>query len=148
MRRRYTCDLLDSQNEYFQAARNYSNARHDQVVSQARTLAGMGRLVAALNVPRADMPSAQEAGQDRDSFPQDQLCPVEDDIVASLDKIRAEAVKSYLVSKGIDGKLVRTEGRGESQPVATNATSEGRRALTGLLLSSPRAYTRTKGWTG
>lgn len=201
-------DLLDSQNEYFQAARNYTNARHDQVLAQARTLSGMGRLVASLNVPRADMPTAQDAGQDRNGFPPEQLCPVEDEVVASLDKIRAEtvipprprpvapppaqttritlsadtlfdfdksalkaggtgkldalveslkganvevivamghtdslgtdeynqklslaraeAVKAYLVGKGIDGKLVRTEGRGESQPVATNATSEGR----------------------
>lgn len=202
-------DLLDSQNEYFQAARAYTNARYDQVVAQARTLSGMGRLVASLNVSRADMPAAQDAGQDRTGFPADQLCPVEEDIVASLDKIRAEtvipprarpappppspqttrvtlsadalfdfdkaglkpggtgklddlvnsikganvevivamghtdsigteaynqklslaraeAVKAYLVSKGIDGKLIRTEGRGESQPVASNATAEGR----------------------
>jgi OOP family OmpA-OmpF porin len=39
---------------------------------------------------------------------------------------RAEAVKSYLVSKGIEKNRVYTEGKGEKQPVADNKTSEGR----------------------
>lgn len=39
---------------------------------------------------------------------------------------RAEAVKAYLVSKGIESNRVYTEGKGESQAVADNKTSEGR----------------------
>jgi OOP family OmpA-OmpF porin len=39
---------------------------------------------------------------------------------------RAEAVKAYLVSKGIEKNRVYTEGKGEKQPVADNRTSEGR----------------------
>ncbi len=39
---------------------------------------------------------------------------------------RAEAVKAYIVSKGVDGARVYTEGKGESQPVADNKTAEGR----------------------
>ncbi|MBI3102289.1 MAG: OmpA family protein [Burkholderiales bacterium] len=39
---------------------------------------------------------------------------------------RAEAVKAYLVSKGIDKSRVYTEGKGEKQPVADNKTKEGR----------------------
>lgn len=39
---------------------------------------------------------------------------------------RAEAVKAYLVSKGIDTSRVYTEGKGEKQPVADNKTAEGR----------------------
>ena len=39
---------------------------------------------------------------------------------------RAEAVKGYLVSKGIERNRVYTEGNGEKQPVADNKTSEGR----------------------
>ncbi|WP_373990542.1 OmpA family protein [Duganella sp. BuS-21] len=39
---------------------------------------------------------------------------------------RAEAVKAYLVSKGVDGARVYTEGKGETQPLADNATAEGR----------------------
>src|SRR5689334_4876413 len=39
---------------------------------------------------------------------------------------RAEAVKAYLVSKGIEANRVYTEGKGKKQPVADNRTKEGR----------------------
>jgi OOP family OmpA-OmpF porin len=39
---------------------------------------------------------------------------------------RAEAVKAYLVSKGIEKNRVYTEGKGSKQPVADNKTVEGR----------------------
>jgi OOP family OmpA-OmpF porin len=39
---------------------------------------------------------------------------------------RAEAVKAYLVSKGIEKNRIYTEGKGEKQPVADNKTKEGR----------------------
>jgi OOP family OmpA-OmpF porin len=43
-----------------------------------------------------------------------------------LSERRAAAVKEYLVSKGIPASKVTTIGKGESQPVATNKTAEGR----------------------
>lgn len=39
---------------------------------------------------------------------------------------RSEAVKQYLVSKGVEPNRVYTEGKGEKQPVADNKTAEGR----------------------
>ena len=39
---------------------------------------------------------------------------------------RAESVKAYLVSKGIEPNRVYTEGKGKKQPVADNKTAEGR----------------------
>ena len=39
---------------------------------------------------------------------------------------RSEAVKAYLVSKGIEKNRVYTEGKGEKQPIADNKTAEGR----------------------
>jgi len=44
----------------------------------------------------------------------------------SLSVKRSEAVKAYLVSKGIEKNRVYTEGKGEKQPVADNKTTEGR----------------------
>jgi OmpA-OmpF porin, OOP family len=38
---------------------------------------------------------------------------------------RSEAVKAYLVSKGIEANRVYTEGKGEKQPVADNKTKDG-----------------------
>lgn len=208
-------DLLDSQNEYFEATRAYINAHHNQISAQARTLAGMGQLVTALGVNRGDVPSAQDAGQSRSGIDPAELCPLEETMVDTLDKIkaaivvppraraatpvapkpapapaaatkvslsadalfdfgksdlkaegqvsldklltrikgvqldvviavghtdsvgsdaynerlslaRAESVKAYLVSQGVDVKRVRAVGKGESQPIADNATREGR----------------------
>ena len=39
---------------------------------------------------------------------------------------RSEAVKAYLVSKGIEKNRIYTEGKGEKQPVADNKTKEGK----------------------
>jgi OOP family OmpA-OmpF porin len=43
-----------------------------------------------------------------------------------LSERRAASVKDYLVSKGIPASKITTIGKGESQPVATNKTAEGR----------------------
>ena len=43
-----------------------------------------------------------------------------------LSERRANAVKAYLVSKGIEKNRVYTEGKGKKQPVADNKTAEGR----------------------
>ena len=39
---------------------------------------------------------------------------------------RAESVKAYLVSRGVESNRVYTEGKGEKQPVADNKSREGR----------------------
>ena len=39
---------------------------------------------------------------------------------------RAEAVKAYMQTKGIEASRIYTEGKGESQPVADNKTAAGR----------------------
>ncbi|MBC7653685.1 MAG: OmpA family protein, partial [Oligoflexus sp.] len=44
----------------------------------------------------------------------------------SLD--RANAVKTYLVNSGVDAKKIASTGYGETRPVASNATEEGRQA--------------------
>ena len=39
---------------------------------------------------------------------------------------RAEAVRDYLVSLGVDSKKMKVIGKGETKPVASNSTKEGR----------------------
>lgn len=44
----------------------------------------------------------------------------------ALSLARAEAVKAYLVSKGLVAQGLRTKGMGPDQPIANNATEDGR----------------------
>ena len=44
----------------------------------------------------------------------------------SLSERRAGSVRDYLAAKGVDAGRLSTAGYGESQPVADNATDEGR----------------------
>ncbi len=196
-------DLLDTQNELFEANRAYINARYDEVIAQARTLASMGKLTAALGVARPDQPGLKEAGQDREPLlPPEELCPFDAPELAVVDKSvdapkpvaikleqplkvtfpasalfdfdksvlkpegkrgldnllakvkgadieiyivvghtdsigtdeynrklslrRADSVKNYLVSQGVPQIKIRADGRGESEPVASNKTAGGR----------------------
>lgn len=44
----------------------------------------------------------------------------------TLSQKRADAVKKYLTDKGVEGDRIMAEGLGESQPLTTNETPEGR----------------------
>ncbi|AQU85170.1 agglutination protein [Halomonas sp. 'Soap Lake  len=55
-------DVLDSENEFFEASRAYSNAQFDLTLAQARTLAAMGKLMQTLQVTRDDIPTLSELG--------------------------------------------------------------------------------------
>src|SRR5690606_15816913 len=79
-------DLLDTENEYFQARRAYVNARYDQGSAQARSLAGMGRLMQALQVAREELPTPAELGQDRSGIDVAELCPATAPTPESIDK--------------------------------------------------------------
>ena len=48
------------------------------------------------------------------------------DMNQKLSVKRADAVKSYLASKGVEGSRIYTEGKGAAQPVADNKTDDGR----------------------
>ena len=48
------------------------------------------------------------------------------DLNEKLSERRAIAVKAYLVSQGLDGSMIRTEGKAAQVPVADNGTSSGR----------------------
>lgn len=49
-------DLLDTENEYFQARRTYTNTERDLYNAYARTYASQGELLKKLNVTRSDVP--------------------------------------------------------------------------------------------
>jgi OOP family OmpA-OmpF porin len=49
-----------------------------------------------------------------------------DDYNLKLGMRRAEAVKQYLTSQGVEASRVYSDSKGESQPVASNKTAQGR----------------------
>jgi outer membrane protein OmpA-like peptidoglycan-associated protein len=49
-----------------------------------------------------------------------------DQLNATLSKQRAEAVRSYLVSQGVDPARINADGKGASMPVASNDSPSGR----------------------
>lgn len=89
-------DLLDTENEYFDARRAYVNASYDQFIAQARALSGMGQLMSALGVAREDMPSAAELGQDRSGIDPQSVCPADGPQPLEIDKaaLLSEALKA------------------------------------------------------
>ena len=46
----------------------------------------------------------------------------------ALSERRASSVASYLVSRGVQSARIATRGYGETQPIASNATAEGKAA--------------------
>ena len=81
-------DLLDTQNEFFLSSRAYIDARYNKLIAEARTLASMGQLNAAMGVERPDMPSAQDSGQDRGALSAQELCPFDAPELAVIDKAK------------------------------------------------------------
>jgi outer membrane protein, adhesin transport system len=68
-------DMLDTQNEFFQAQRAYTNGQVDYAIASARTYAGMGRILPAVGVSRADLPPLDSlGGKDSDDY----ACPADD----------------------------------------------------------------------
>jgi OOP family OmpA-OmpF porin len=43
-----------------------------------------------------------------------------------LSERRAQSVADYMISQGIDASVIAVSGRGEANPVASNASREGR----------------------
>ena len=59
-------DLLDSENELFQAKRTYNNAEYDLAIAYVRTYASLGKLLTTLGLSRSGDPSPElwSAGED------------------------------------------------------------------------------------
>lgn len=68
-------DLLDGENEYFDARRAYTNAEYNQIIAQARTLAGMGELLKALDVVREELPSEPDLAGEDAYVDAESICP-------------------------------------------------------------------------
>lgn len=202
--RRSLLDVLDSENEAFQAERAYANGHFDQKVSYYRTLNSMGRLLPALGVAREGLPTVEDLGGEAIGAKAGDICSATDHAAPSLTAMRlasnvqfdqenpprevmnlagdalfasgsatispaasayltgllskvksthnvrrivitghtdsvgssaankslsiarAIAVRNYLVDSGVSSALILSKGASSNEPVADNATAEGR----------------------
>ncbi|MFM7273116.1 MAG: TolC family outer membrane protein [Gammaproteobacteria bacterium] len=103
-------DMLDTENEYYEARRAYLNAERDHAISYARTLAGAGRLVAALDLgdnlqPMTLPPSYCAAAHDMYA-----ICPQDENPVLTVDKERV--FREAMEKRGFYNTPRNTEGAG------------------------------------
>ena len=68
-------DLLDMENEHFEASRAYRNALFDVALADTRTLAAMGDLLEVLDVRREGLPSLADLGSNGVEVTSDITCP-------------------------------------------------------------------------
>jgi outer membrane protein, adhesin transport system len=64
-------DLLDTENEYFEARRAYVEGLFDYEIAKARALAGLGQLLTSLDLSRDEMPEIENETM----VDPDELCP-------------------------------------------------------------------------
>lgn len=68
-------DVLDSENEFFQASRAYTNALYDRSIAAGRALTLMGQLLPALDVVRDGLPTLADLGAEHFTVDADSACP-------------------------------------------------------------------------
>lgn len=95
-------DLLDAENEYFQANRAYTSAQADLNIAHARTLAAMGKLLPALNITRESLAQVKDANVDKkinDKIDGVNACPTEvaegfsrKDLISEIIRISGDAL--------------------------------------------------------
>ena len=86
-------DLLDTENELFEAKRSYQKAYFDYIFALGRTHAGMGNLLGTMGLQRLDTSSLVNADE-KAAFDPDVICPPDESIKVEddKDKIFAEAM--------------------------------------------------------
>jgi adhesin transport system outer membrane protein len=88
-------DLLDTENEYFQAERAYVIAEYDRTLAYGRTQAAMGTLLSGIGLQRLDTPELKDSKETAEFDPYS-ICPPEkaQQVVIDKDKVFAEAMAS------------------------------------------------------
>lgn len=71
-------DVLDIENEFFQASRAWLNAQYDLEIARSRTLSSMGTLVQTLGLQRSNLPSLADLGAEPIEVDEATACPTVD----------------------------------------------------------------------
>jgi adhesin transport system outer membrane protein len=114
-------DLLDSENEYFQARRALANAQYDIQTAYARTYAGQGELLNKIGATRGGLPEYK-----RDSYMDDEnVCQAVSPVQETVDKAALLANAKPLSSTISVAKPVAVEpAKIEAKPMANKVVPD------------------------
>ncbi|MFC0349197.1 TolC family outer membrane protein [Undibacterium danionis] len=110
-------DLLDTENELFQAKRSFTNAEIDLFVSYARTHAGMGKLHAALGLTRRDDGSGTLKMLDVKADEATANCPIESPETYVINK-------AALDKRALEGLNISEATKPAAMPVDSSTTNK------------------------
>ncbi len=119
-------DLLDTENELFQAKRAYTNAEYDLLIAQVRTQAGFGNLLPTLELSRVakdELPDPvdwQVAGDGAER------CPPEGPVLYSVDKrtLDARAAEYVREATPVPQSAPQSAGPGPAAAVVAGVTAD------------------------
>ncbi|MES2674069.1 MAG: TolC family outer membrane protein [Pseudomonadota bacterium] len=135
-------DLLDAENEYFQASRAYVSVQSDLNIAHARTLASMGGLLPALKITRDTLTPIKDADvNDNMKVDPGSACPIEvaegmgrKDLISDVVSLSADAlfdVNSSILSATATQKLDELLKKIKATPNVVELKIEGHSDNTG-----------------
>lgn len=108
-------DVLDAENEFFQASRSHVSALGDLTIARARTLAAMGKLLPALSIVRDGLSLLDNANVEQLRVDAATACPSDapvaltrSDLITDVTPISSDALfalNSSVLTLGATGKL-------------------------------------------
>jgi adhesin transport system outer membrane protein len=106
-------DLLDTENELYQAKRAYTNAEYDLSIAHARTLAGMGQLVSFLGITHLETAGLPELlGTSSDAA---ENCSPEAPVANSINKTELDARAIEEAKAAVEASRVKEEAGKEQK---------------------------------
>jgi len=118
-------DLLDTENELFQAKRAYVNADHDLLIAQARSQASLGNLLQALELSRVARDEIADPKEWRAEGDAAEHCPPEGPMLFATDKERLNARAAEFLRESAPP----VEPAGAVKPIAADPATERELAL-------------------
>lgn len=124
-------DLLDTENELFQAKRSFANAEYDLLYAYARTHAGMGSLYSALGIAQQDAGPLPKMDTHNDKEDAAQNCPLDTNDLYFVNKEALNARASEQL--GLAPTPATTQALpSKTAPVTDHATSSRTAVLNAL----------------
>lgn len=136
-------DLLDTENELFQAKRAFSNSEYDLLLAYARTHAGMGTLYSALGLTRQDVGNVINQNSQDDDADLAQNCPLEAPQLYLVNKEALNARAAELLSASAAQATTSVSTQAIAAPVTA---SQGLSASDATTASRTAVLTALKGW--